>query len=237
LSTAAELFDIIWKENKYKGFSHETVGESKTPFLDAFINQLPSDSARVVELGAGSCDHAIRMAKEEAIIKQVTAVEYSETAVTSARKRLANFDAGIGSRLIIECNDLFVFVNKLQPNTIHGIYANSVLHFFTPKEREDLYRQAYKALVNGDLIAVSFKAIGDALHKRGELVEDTPAGAVICDITDHVCRLFVSPTGVDVLAAELRSTGFHIISVLQWSVPDYNIQGDDSQFIGFIAAR
>jgi hypothetical protein len=26
-------------------------------------------------------------------------------------------------------------------------------------------------------------------------------------------------------------------SILQWSVPDYNIDGDDGQFIGFIATR
>jgi SAM-dependent methyltransferase len=236
-STAAELFDIVWKENKYKGFSHKTVGESKTPFLDTFLEQLPLGGACVVELGAGSCDHAVRMAKEEGIIKQVTAVEYSQTAVTAACERLANFDAGVRSRLTIECNDLFTFMNKLEPNTIQGIYANSVLHFFTPKEREDLYQQAYKVLTTSGIIAVSFKAIGDALYKRGELVEETPAGVIIRDATDHICRLFVSPTGVDVLGAELRSAGFRVESVLRWSVPDYNIDGDDGQFVGFIGIR
>jgi cyclopropane fatty-acyl-phospholipid synthase-like methyltransferase len=191
----------------------------------------------VVELGAGSFDHAIRMAKEEDIIKHVTAVEYSKTAVTSARKRLANFDAGVCSRLTLECNDLFSFVDKLEPNTLHGIYANSVLHFFTPKQRENFYRQAYKILVSGGLIAVSFKTMGDALYKRGELVEDTAAGVIIRDTTDHICRLFVSPTGVNILADEIRSAGFRINSILQWSVPDYNIEGDDGQFVGFIAAH
>jgi cyclopropane fatty-acyl-phospholipid synthase-like methyltransferase len=227
----------VWKENKYKGFSHETTGESQTPFLNTFIQQLPLGGACVVELGAGSCDHAVRMAKEEVIIKQVTAVEFSETAVTSARQRLDKLDAGVRSRLTIECNDLFTFINKVKLNSIQGIYANSVLHFLTPKQRQDLYRQAHKALSAGGIIAVSFKTTGDALYKRGEPVEDTSAGVVIRDASDHICRLFVSPTGVNVLAAELRSAGFSVNSVLQWSVPDYNIEGDDGHFVGFIAAR
>jgi SAM-dependent methyltransferase len=227
----------VWKENKYNGFSSETAGENQTPFLNTFIEQLPLGGARVVELGAGSCDHAVRMAKEEATIKQVTAVEFSETAVTSARQRLLNFDSGVRSRLTIECNDLFTFMGKLESDSIQGIYANSVLHFLTPKERQNLYRQAHKTLSPGGIIAVSFKTTGDALHKRGEPVEDTAAGVVIRDASDHICRLFVSPTGVNVLAAELRSAGFSVNSVLQWSVPDYNIEGDDGHFVGFIAAR
>jgi len=185
--------------------------------LDAFIDQLPMKNARVVELGAGSCDHAFRMAKEKTLIKEVTAVEYSETAVNSARKRLANLDPDAYSRLIIECNDLFTFLNKIESNTLDGIYANSVLHFLTPKQRQDLYCQAYKSLVTGGIIAVSFKTMGDA--------------------TDYICRLFVSPTGIDVLSAELQSAGFNINSILQWCVADYNIDGDDGQFLGFVATR
>lgn len=205
--------------------------------MDAFIDQLPLKGARVVELGAGSCDHAIRMAKENIHINAVTAVEYSETAVNAARKRLTNLDPDVCSRLTIQCNDLFIFLNQVESNSIDGIYANSVLHFLTPKQRQDLYYQAYKSLTNGGIIAVSFKAMGDALHKRGELVEETPAGVIIRDASDHICRLFVSPMGIEVLSVELQSAGFHMNSILQWSVPDYNIDGDNGQFVGFIATR
>ncbi|CAF1102453.1 unnamed protein product [Adineta ricciae] len=236
-TTPAQLFDKVWKENIYKGFSHRTPGESKTPFLDTFIEQLPTDGCRVVELGAGSYDHAFRMAKEDIIIEHVTAVEYSETAVESARQRSVALDAGVQSRLSIECNDLFTFMNKLEADSIHGIYANSVLHFLTPQEREDVYRKAYKALIAGGIVAVSFKMRGDALHKRGTLVEETAAGALVRDNTDNICRLFVSPTGIDVLADELRSAGFHIITIIQWAVPNYNIDGDDGKFVGLVAAR
>ncbi|CAF1102472.1 unnamed protein product [Adineta ricciae] len=78
---------------------------------------------------------------------------------------------------------------------------------------------------------------GDALHKRGTLVEETAAGALVRDNTDNICRLFVSPTGIDVLADELRSAGFHIITIIQWAVPNYNIDGDDGKFVGLVAAR
>jgi hypothetical protein len=82
------------------------------------------------------------MANEKNRIKQITAVEYSEIAVNSAWKRLTDLCSDLSSLLTIECNDLFTFMNKLESNTIDGIYANSVFHFLTPKQRQDVYYQA-----------------------------------------------------------------------------------------------
>ncbi|UJR17238.1 hypothetical protein I4U23_004133 [Adineta vaga] len=235
-SDVAKLFDEVWKENKYKGFSHRTAGENKTPFLNQFIGQLPID-ARVVELGAGSFDHAFRMAKENNIIKEVLAIEYSQTAVNDAKERATHLDEHIRSRLTIQCNDLFKCLNQMKENSLQGIYANSVFHFLTKEQREQAYKQSFKILSAGGVIGVSFKFQGDALFKSGEFVEQTDAGIILCDKIDHINRLFVSPTGVDVLADELQSVGFNVDSIIRWSVPNYNIEGDNGLFVGFIAKR
>ena len=175
------------------------------------------------------------MAKEDSVIKQVIAIEYSQTAVDDAKKRANQLDQCVQSRLKIECGDLFTFHKKFEKNSLDGIYANSVFHFLTPLERENLYKECHQLLKSGGMIAVSFKYQGDALFKRGETVEQTDAGTIIEDNTDHINRLFVSPTGVDVLAQEIQSAGFDICSIIRWSVPNYNIDGDQGLFVGYLA--
>jgi hypothetical protein len=174
------------------------------------------------------------MANEVNIIKEIIAVEYSQTAVNDAKARSIHLDEAARRRLTIQCGDLFKCLEQYEENSLNGIYANSVFHFLSAEQRENAYKQSFKLLSVDGIIGVSFKFQGDALFKRGEVVEETDAGMIIRDKTDNIDRLFVSPTGVDVLANELESCGFAIDSIIRWSVPNYNINGDNGLFVGFI---
>jgi SAM-dependent methyltransferase len=174
------------------------------------------------------------MAKENSIIKKVIGIEYSQTAVDDARKRANQLEEDVQSRLQIQRGDLFTFFKEFDKNSLDGIYANSVFHFLTPLQRKDLYQECYQLLKSDGIIGVSFKFQGDALFKRGEIIEKTDAGTIIRDSNDNITRLFVSPSGVDVLANEIELAGFEISAIIRWSVPNYNIDGDQGLFVGFL---
>jgi SAM-dependent methyltransferase len=229
--TTAELYDRVWRRGVYSGFSRATSGEAATPFLDAFVAAVKArgvTSARVLELGAGSCDHALRCAREGF---QVTAVEYSEIAVTSARERLLHLAEG---RLEIVRADLFAFTRGLAQSSLAGVYSNAVFHFLSAEERREQYRLLHDALADGGVLAISFKAEGDALESRGVLVERAPAGPVV-EGDDGIRRLFVTDT--DVLGEELRDASLSVIDVVRWSVSDYNVVSERGEFVGFLASR
>jgi hypothetical protein len=227
----AELFDDVWRRGEYSGFSQNTRGESSTPFLDAFLDQVKALSAkapRLVELGAGSCDHALRCALEGF---PTTAVEYSGVAVEAARDRMRRYP---NLALEIVQADLLAFTAQLAPNLLAGLYANSVFHFLSPDQRRTQYRTARGALVERGVLAISFKAQGDALQRRGSVVEETAAGAVVQG-EDGIRRLFV--THVEALADEMREEGYTVQRVIHWSVPGYNISNESGEFVGLLAAR
>jgi hypothetical protein len=228
---AAELFDSVWRRNTYSGFSHNTRGESSTPFLEAFLREVKAlevEAPRIVELGAGSCDHAMRCAHEGF---HTTAVEYSSVAVASARERARRYP-----KLPLEVvqADLCTFTAGLAPNHVAGLYANSVFHFLSADERRKQYRILRAALVEGGVLGISFKAHGDALERRGSVVERTAAGAVV-EGEDGIRRLFVAD--VDVLADEMRDEGYTIGQAIHWSVPGYNIASESAAFVGLLATR
>jgi hypothetical protein len=230
LSTA-ELYDRVWRRGLYSGFSHATAGEAATPFLDAFIDAVKGSGivpARVLELGAGSCDHALRCARERL---HVTAVEYSEVAVTSARERLLHLADG---RLDIVRADLFSHTRQLAPRSLAGVYSNAVFHFLSAEQRGDQYRLLQGAIMEHGVVAISFKAEGDALQSRGAVVELTPAGPVV-EGDDGIRRLFV--TDVDVLVDEMREASFTVQDVVRWSVTDYNVVRERGEFVGLLATR
>lgn len=227
----AELYERVWQRGTYSGFSHDTRGESSTPFLEAFLREvkaLPAKTARVVELGAGSCDHAMRFAREGL---STTAVEYSSAAVAAARERARHCR---GLALEILQADLFSFTEGLARRSLAGAYANAVFHFLTPQQRRRQYRVLREALVDRGALAISFKAHGDALEPRGTIVETTRAGVVV-EGEDGIRRLFV--VNADALAAEMRGEGYSIRQVIHWSVPGYNIAGESGVFVGIVAAR
>jgi hypothetical protein len=228
----AELFDHVWQRGTYSGFSHNTRGESSTPFLEAFLREMKTlevKTPRIVELGAGSCDHAIRCALEGF---RTTAVEYSSVAVAAARERVLKRHPKL--ELEIVQADLCAFTVGLAPNHVAGLYANSVFHFLTAEERMHQYGILRSALVKRGVLGISFKARGDALERRGSVVEKTAAGAVV-EGEDGIRRLFVAD--VDQLADEMRREGYTISQVIHWSVPGYNVASESGVFVGILATR
>jgi hypothetical protein len=230
-SETAELFDDVWRRGVYSGFSRNTLGESSTPFLDAFLEEvtaLRAKAPRLVELGAGSCDHALRCALEGL---PTTAVEYSAVAVVAAKERMRQYP---DLPLEIVQADLFAFTAQLAPSHLTGLYANSVFHFLSSDERRNQYRVLRGALVERGVLGVSFKARGDALQRRGSVVDETAAGPVIKG-DDGIRRLFVA--NIESLADEMRDEGYAVDRVIRWSVPGYNISNESSEFVGVLARR
>lgn len=227
----AQLFDEVWRRGTYSGFSQNTQGESSTPFLDAFLREVKAlglTAPRLVELGAGSCDHALRCAMEGFV---TTAVEYSGVAAAAARELVRRYQ---GLALEIVQADLLAFTAQLEPDHLAGVYANSVFHFLSADERRSQYRILRGALVKGGVLGISFKARGDALQRRGAVVEETAAGPVVVG-DDGIRRLFVAD--VDVLAGEMREEGYAIRQTIRWSVPGYNVSNETAQFVGLLASR
>jgi trans-aconitate methyltransferase len=227
----AKLFDDIWRRGTYSGFSRDTSGQSSTPFLESFLRDvtaLGAKAPRLVELGAGSCDHAFRCAFDGF---STTAVEYSSVAVAEARDRMRRYP---GLSLEIVQADLFAFASRLAHNHLAGVYANSVFHFLSSDERRDLYRVLRAALVERGVLAVSFKAHGDALQRRASVVEETAAGAVMKG-EDGIRRLFVAHVGA--LVDEMRDAGYSVHRAIRWSVPGYNVSNEDGEFVGLLATR
>lgn len=230
-SETAELFDDVWRRGTYSGFSRNTHGETSTPFLEEFLREvkrLRLKAPRIVELGAGSCDHAMRCAREGF---PTTAVEYSGVAVAEARER-AKCEPNMPLEIVQA--DLCGFTAQLGPSEIAAVYANSVFHFLTAEERRHQYRLLRAALVERGVLGISFKAHGDALERRGSIVERTGAGNVV-EGEDGIRRLFVAD--VEALAAEMRDEGYAIRRAIHWSVPGYNISGESSMFVGLLAKR
>ncbi len=201
------------------------------PILDSFLEELKAlgvQAPRIVELGAGSCDHALRCAREGIA---TTAVEYSGVAVAAARER-ARQDPPVPLEIVQA--DLFAFTAQLVPDTLAGLYANAVFHFLAPDERRGQYRILRGALVEGGVLGLSFKARGDALERRGSAVEETAAGPVIRG-DDGIRRLFVARA--EAIADEMREEGYELRRVVRWSVPGYNVASERGEFVGLLAAR
>lgn len=227
----AERYDHVWRSGTYAGFSRNTRGESSTPFLEAFLREVKAlevKARRIVELGAGSCDHAMRCAREGV---PTTAVEYSSVAVSAARERARHHD---GLALEIVEADLFEFTARLAPHHLAGVYSNAVFHFLSAEQRRNQYRVLRDALVERGVLAISFKAHGDALEHRGSIVERTRAGDVV-EGEDGIRRLFVADAHA--LAAEMRGEGYGVRQVIHWSVPGYNFASESGVFVGILAVR
>jgi hypothetical protein len=227
----AELYDGVWRRGTYSGFSHNTRGQSSTPFLEAFleaVQELGTREPRIVELGAGSCDHALQCALSGV---PTTAVEYSGFAVAAARERMRRYP---DIPLEIVRADLFAFTATLSTGQLTGAYANAVFHFLSAEQRRSQYRVLRTALVERGVLAISFKAQGDALQPRGCVAQETAAGPVVKG-DDGICRLFV--VEVDALVHEMRAEGYSVRRVIRWSVPDYNMPAESGEFVGLLATR
>jgi trans-aconitate methyltransferase len=229
-SNISDLYEDVWKKNLYNGFSQDTEGAQSTPFLETFISlvhQAKKPMPRIAEFGAGSGDHALRLAREGI---QVTAVESSSTAVDLIKKKNAQQQ---GSVQVVQTS-LFDFIRKSEPESQDGVYANAVFHFLSQKEREKIYEDLWKLLSPTGCLGISFKAEGDSLQKRGHVVEETAAGAIV-EGSDGIRRLFVKD--LKPLCQEMAQKGFEIVTTLQWQIANYNIVGEVGFFAGILARK
>ncbi|MBI2108192.1 class I SAM-dependent methyltransferase [Candidatus Woesearchaeota archaeon] len=232
----AERFDAVWRDGRYDGFSRGTDGQTTTPLLETLLDNLDSPSGtlpHVVEGGAGSGDHSITIAQRG---YRVTAVEYSPSAVEEIRANAQVLPPSCRDKIAVIQGDLLGYLRN-GPDNMSAFYANSVLHFFSSSERAEVYERVGGLQSAGGLIAVSFKAEGDALQGRGDAIDVTEAGVLVRSAEDGITRLFVRNTTP--LARELEKAGYVITGdgVYKWDVQSYNYWGEAGKFIGFLAVR
>ncbi|OIO65255.1 hypothetical protein COY28_04900 [Candidatus Woesearchaeota archaeon CG_4_10_14_0_2_um_filter_57_5] len=233
---AAAGFQQAYRGNLYDGFSHGTPGQWTTPFLEATLavhqEQFQGSSVGTLEGGAGRGYHSVTIVRNTHGGHH-TANEYdpaTAAGITALAKQHLNDDS---SRLSVVPGDL---VMCLQDAGDLGLfYANSVLHFFSPDERDEVYGEVASRQPAGGLVAVSFKGYDDALRTRGQVVEQTAAGPIVRSHDDGIERLFVSQ--VDPLITELSRHGYAVQRPIAWAIPDYNMPGEDSHFVGLIGVR
>ena len=232
----AKRFDAVWKNGKYDGFSSGTDGQESTPLLEAMLKRLhdsPEIWPHVIEGGAGSGDHSFTLARNGC---RVTAVEYSEKAANRIKDRKQAQPCSYRDMITVVQNDLFRYLRNGAENA-QAFYANSVLHFFKPDERYEVYARIRELQPKDGLIAVSFKAEGDALQSRGEQVGEIEAGVLVRSREDDITRLFVrNPIA---LAREIEQVGYLVpdSAIHQWDVQGYNHQGEAGKFVGFLGVR
>ncbi len=249
----AELFNNIWSFGKYAGFSDGTNGQNTTIFLEALIDRLEElngsqrnlrnlrdsrdsmDSLlpHVIEGGAGSGNHSLALASRG---YRVTSVEYSEVAVDRIRESIRLLPAACSKQITVVRKDLLGYLDN-GAETAQGFYANSVLHFFDTGERAEVYNNVYRLLTPGGLLAVSFKAEGDALQRRGVPERETEAGVLVRDTTDNVTRLFVN--NPQAIAREMENAGYIVPenAIYSWEVNGYNYPHEAGKFFGFIGSK
>jgi len=231
----AEVFGTLWAGGAY-AFSHGTEGQNSTPFLEAVIDQMrlmrDGKSLKVIEGGAGAGYHSIRLAQEHGV--DVTAVEYVPDAVQLIRDNLDGVKLGEGSSLNIEQGELLAYLKGQPPNSCDIFYANSLLHLFTEDARKAVLNELSHIQPEGGIVAVSFKAEGDVLQSKGQVVERKPYG-VIVEADYGAKRLFV--TDPYKLMPEFEAAGYKVLGLHTWDVLGYNIHGEHSKFVGFLAQK
>ncbi|PIN76889.1 hypothetical protein COV17_00580 [Candidatus Woesearchaeota archaeon CG10_big_fil_rev_8_21_14_0_10_36_11] len=232
----AERFDIVWKKGKYDGFSSGTNGEVTTPFLELLLGTLQTYSARlphVIEGGAGSGNHSFTLARRGC---RVTSVEYSGAAADKIKARKQAQPCSYRDRITVVQGDLLGYLQNGAESAL-AFYANSVLHFFSADERAELYERVRGLQPARGLIAVSFKAEGDALQSRGDVIEEIEAGVLVKSREDDITRLFVRNPGA--LAREIEQAGYLVpdSAIHQWEVQGYNHQGEAGKFVGFLGVK
>lgn len=241
LDSVIEGYKAIWSTGRYAGFSQGTSGERTTPLLDELIERLSNQRnglpVRVIEGGAGCGSHSIRLAEQDNF--HVVAVESSEVAAGIIKDNLKKAAIGDGAALRVVNGDIIQYLKGLGAGQYDAFYANAVFHFFPPKERAEAYGLLHAVLTQRGLIAISFKAIGDALEKEGAMLEEQEPGSLVRGYIDGITRLFVSRP--ERIVEELQAARYNVKGIFKWTVSDYNpdpsIKRRDGEFVGFIAEK
>jgi len=243
---SAATYRRLWESGTYDQSGSTSSSDASTPpsdgstpllisLIDA-LQQLRNGNRsipRVFEGGAGSGHHALLLAEAGFL---VTANEYDIRA-TKQMERLKE-RLGDPSFLEIVVGDVADGVRAQEQGSLSAFYANSLLHTFSVEERSNLYKDIRRVQVPRGLIAVSFKAAGDALQHEGTLVRETEAGQIVSD-QYGIQRLFVAH--LEPLTKELEAVGYRVIGTATWALAEYiavkNYGPGERKFIGVLAQR
>ncbi|MBS3121909.1 class I SAM-dependent methyltransferase [Candidatus Woesearchaeota archaeon] len=237
----AEKYARSWEQGTY-GAEDESPLQETTPLLESFITHLQryrqsmSKVPLVLEGGAGSGDHAIRLVQNGFL---VIANEYSEVATARILQRgNARLPKCTKTRLQVAQGDIVRYLREQESRSLMGFYANSVLHTFSQEERSALYTAVHRVQPQGGLVAVSFKAEGDSVQYKGEFREETEAGKIVEDLIG-INRLFVR--NPEPLIEELTKAGYKHLETFAWNVVKYiavnTYDLGERKFIGFLAQK
>lgn len=232
-------YHIRWSEVPSGFLFAGRTAEKSTPLLDVLREQLESRTKPriVIEAAAGSGDHTLALASQVEHT-HVYAIDTDPKATASMRTKLAEsiYQFKVGSRVVVETGDIFGHLNrrKRQRRPLDAFYANSFVHVLPLAERRRLYATISELQPKGGLIAVSFKAEGDAMQGRGLPAGEDERGVYETD-RYGLRRLFVRDTLP--LQQELRWAGYSVLRTESWSTPDYDIRGEVGRFVGFLAQK
>lgn len=232
-------YHIRWDEvtNGYH-FAGRT-GEQNTPLLDALKKRLELrvKPRTVIDAAAGSGDHTIALASQVEHA-HIYAVDSNPKATTSLRAKLADPTIQLreGSKVAVETVNIFDHLGRRrrQRRFVDAFYANSFVHVLPIAERRRLYAFVRGLQSQGGLIAVSFKAQGDAMQGKGRTAGKDKRGVYETD-KYGLRRLFVSHT--EPLMQELQDVGYNVTPVEPWSTPDYDFKGGIGKFVGFYGIK
>ncbi|MBI2147332.1 class I SAM-dependent methyltransferase [Candidatus Woesearchaeota archaeon] len=243
LTGQAEIYAKSWERGTYGAATEDGLTQQETPLLETFIKNLHwyqqsrgDYVLRVLEAGAGSGDHSIRLAREGFF---VDANELTEVATRRIRRRGHQLlPCSLQSRLRTVQGDITEHLGQRAAESLAGFYANSVLHTFSAEERLSLYKAVHNIQPQGGLLAISFKAQGDTVQGRGEVLEKTNAGDIVRDCLG-ISRLFVEDPAP--LIDELLRVGYSHLGTNRWDVERYIAKKDYPdgvrKFIGFLAEK
>ena len=238
----AKTYADLWAAGTYGQSPDEASSQQATPLLEALIERLRRRASRIdrtphiFEGGAGSGDHAILLTRAGFL---VTANEYNGIAIARIQQKKASLPEP--SKLKVVQGDVLDCIRIQEERSLSGFYANSLVHTFSPEQRRTLYHEINRAEDLNGIIAVSFKADGDAVQSVQSTANGarrTEAGSIIVD-EYGIERLFVSDPRP--LIRELSIAGYKTTCICSWSVADYiAVKGYNRgtrRFIGLLAEK
>jgi cyclopropane fatty-acyl-phospholipid synthase-like methyltransferase len=128
------------------GFS-QAADNNKTPILTVLTEWLV-DNAHVLEVGSGTGQHAVHMAKA------LPAVIWQPTDCSDVLPALSNNVSAYGSPNVLTPLGLDLSLNEWPSGLVDCVYAANVIHIVSPALGENLIRGAAKLLTEGGLLVL-----------------------------------------------------------------------------------
>lgn len=209
---------------------------ARTPILDALVTEISKiDGSRsVIEAGAGSGYQALHLATLSGVT--IFAVEPNAPLTGIAVNVIsgeASFGEGSGIKVMQE--DVVKYLADVKADSIHGVHANSLVHFWDSYTRELFFRLCHQVLVIGGTLAISLKTVDDAQLTRGVYEGEDERGVYGRDTDFGHVRLFVS--NKEAIARDLKKVGFDVSGIYNWTVNGYDFPGENASFVGFVGKK